>query len=87
MSDILIVIGALFFLIFVTFLTSFICFLASEHRIPENGDDYLAIFFYAWAIAIIINTITLCSCLSMQKELNKYENQVKLEEKSDEHKL
>lgn len=87
MIDIFIIIGVIVSLFFVTFFIPFMIHISSERGLPSEEDDFFVIFILAWIIAVLIAAVTLCSCFSMQKELDKYENQVELEEKSDEHKL
>lgn len=80
MTDIFMAIGVIVFLFFVTFFIPFILHISSERGLPTDEYDFIIIFIIAWVIAVLIAATTLCSCLSMQKELDKYKNQVRVEE-------
>lgn len=83
-TDIFMAVGVIVTLFFLTFFISFLVHISSERSLPSCEDDFLVIFIIAWIIAVLIAAVTLCSCFSMQKELDKYENQVMLEEKESE---
>ena len=80
MTDIFMAIGVSVFLFFITFFIPFIADIYSDRDRPSQKDDFVAIFILAWIIAVLIAAVTLCSCLSMQKKLDKYEKQVRMVE-------
>lgn len=83
-TDIFMIVGVIVSLFFITFFIPFMIHVTSERDLPSEEDDFLVIFIIAWILAVMIASITLCQCFSMEKELDKYEKQEKVEVRVDE---
>ena len=78
--DIFVMIGVIVSLFFITFFIPFMVHVSSERSLPTDEDDFLVIFVLAWLTAVLIASVALCSCFSMQKKLDKYEKQEEIVE-------